>query len=265
MQSILLHIQDDEDLDGRLRAALALARAFDGHITCLHATPYGEYLFEDPFMATILPVDFSTKMERLRIELQAKVEHRLRSADVKWDWIHADEAAGTALIDKAALVDLVVLRLGSGRKAQSLAAAVAATARAPVLAIPPSETLFDPAGPAVVAWDGSVESSVALRAALPLLKRAASVHFIDIEDRTVRTRGEDGAQYLSRHGIESGVIRRSAASGDAGGAIAKVAEEHNATLLVMGAFGHWRATEFLLGGATQSLLSNSPIPLLLAH
>jgi nucleotide-binding universal stress UspA family protein len=133
------------------------------------------------------------------------------------------------------------------------------------LAVPPSDRPFDPAGIVAIAWDGSAESSVALRASLPLLRKAASVHLIEIEDRTVRTRSEQGAHYLSRHGIKAAVVRRAADSGDAGGAILKVAEEVGASLLVMGAYGYSRTAEFLLGGATQAVLSNSRIPLLLAH
>jgi nucleotide-binding universal stress UspA family protein len=265
MQSILLHVQDDDDLDGRIDAAVTLARAFGGHITCLHATPYAEYLTNDPFIATIFPVDFSTKMEALRLDLRKKVEMRLREAGSDWDWVHLDDEPHLALLRKAPIVDVIVLSLGSGRKAQSLAATVAATARAPVLAIPPSDTPFDPAGVVAVAWDGSAESSVALRASLPLLRKAASVHLVEIEDRTLRTYSEQGAHYLSRHGIDAHVVRRGADSGDAGGAILKVAEEVGASLLVMGAYGHSRTVEFLLGGATQAALSNSRIPLLLAH
>jgi nucleotide-binding universal stress UspA family protein len=265
MQSILLHIQDDDDLNDRIDAALILAHAFDGYITCLHATPYGEYLANDPFTAMVLPVDFSLKMDQLGLELQSKVEERLRQAVASWEWIHVDNDPHLALLRGAPIVDVVVLSLGSGRKEQSLAAKVAATARAPVLAIPPSGKPFDPAGIAAVAWNGSAESSVALRASLPLLRNAASVHLIDIEDRTVRIRSEGGLNYLSRHGIEAHAVCRSADSGDAGGAILEAAEEVGASLLVMGAYGHSRTAEFLLGGATQAVLSNSHIPLLLAH
>ncbi len=265
MQSILLHIQDDDDLDGRIDAAVILAHAFDGYISCLHTTPYGIYLTNDPFTAMMLPVDFSSKMEQLALDLRLKVEKRLRNSIAEWEWTHVDDEAHVALLRRAPIADVVVLGLGPDRKAQSVAAKVAATARAPVLAVPPSNRPFDPAGIAAVAWDGSAESSVALRASLPLLRKAASVHLIEIEDRTVRTRSEQGAHYLSRHGIKAAVVRRAADSGDAGGAILKVAEEVGASLLVMGAYGHSRTAEFLLGGATQAVLSNSRIPLLLAH
>jgi nucleotide-binding universal stress UspA family protein len=265
MQSILLHVQDDDNLDSRIDAAVTLARACDGYITCLHATPYAEYLTNDPFIASIFPVDFSPRMERLRLDLRTRVEERLQGAGSSWDWIHLDDDPHLALLRKAPLVDVVVLSLGSEKKSQLLTARVAATARAPVLAIPSSERPFNPAGRAAVAWNGSAEASVALRASLPLLRKAASVHLIEIEDRTERTRSEQAAHYLSRHGVETHVAHRSSESGDAGGAILRVTEDLGATLLVMGAYGHSRTAEFLLGGATQAALARSRIPLLLAH
>jgi nucleotide-binding universal stress UspA family protein len=157
------------------------------------------------------------------------------------------------------------MSLDTRPKAHKIVAAVASRARAPVLAIPSSAIDFDPSGVVAIAWNGSAESSVALRASLPLLRKAASVHLIEIEDRTMRTYNEQGAHYLLRHGIETSVARRSANSGDAGSAILKVAEEVGAALLVMGAYGHSRTAELIVGGATRTVLSNSRIPLLLAH
>lgn len=265
MKSILLHVQDDDGLDCRIDAAVTVARTFDGHITCLHATPYREYLTNDPFTAMVLPVDFSSTMERVADDLRIRVEDRLRSAAARWDWIHVDNDASPALVRRSPLADLVVMSLGRRGKTPFTVASVAATGRAPVLAIPASGSVFDPAGVAAIAWDGSGESSVALRASLPLLRKAAAVHLIEIDDRTVRDRGEHAAPYLSRHGIDARIIRRVAESGDVGGAILEIAAEANSTLLVMGAYGHSRTAEFLLGGATQAVLANAQIPLLLAH
>lgn len=39
----------------------------------------------------------------------------------------------------------------------------------------------------------------------------------------------------------------------------------NADLLVMGAYGHSRLREFILGGATQAILADTRLPVLLSH
>jgi hypothetical protein len=110
MQSILLHIQDDDDLDGRIDAAVILAHAFDGYISCLHTTPYGVYLTNDPFTAMMLPVDFSSKMEQLALDLRLKVEERLRNSIAEWEWTHVDDEAHLALLRRAPIADVVVLK-----------------------------------------------------------------------------------------------------------------------------------------------------------
>ena len=98
MKSILLHIHEDAGLEGRLQAAFDVARAFEGHITCIHATPFEDYLAVDPLVAAELPEEFSEKMKALRLDLQARIEERLRSEGVNWDWVHVDELMSTALV-----------------------------------------------------------------------------------------------------------------------------------------------------------------------
>jgi nucleotide-binding universal stress UspA family protein len=266
MQSILLHVQDDASFDSRFKAALTLGKAFDGHISCLHASPYGEYLANDPFTAMVLPVDFSKTMERIGRDMRVKVEAHLSAEDAKWAWHHVDDiGVDSAILQMSPIVDVIVMSLDTRPKAHKTVAAVASKARAPVLAIPSSAIDFDPSGVAAIAWNGSAESSVALRASLPLLRKAASVHLIEIEDRSMRIHNEQGAHYLAQHGIEVRVVHRSANSSDAGGAILKATEDVGADLLVMGAYSHSRTAEFIVGGATRTVLANSRIPLLLAH
>ena len=91
MRSILVHIYDDAGLEARLQAAFDLARAFGGHLTCLHATAFEDYLATDPLMAAALPVEFSKKMRKAREALRARIEARLEAEDVSWDWVHRDE------------------------------------------------------------------------------------------------------------------------------------------------------------------------------
>src|SRR5690349_19500287 len=109
MISILLHVYEDSGLGGRLTAACSLAQLIDGHVTCLHAEPFADYLTADPLAAAILPGEFANKILRRRAALQQRVEGELRLHHVSWDWRHVDGAMADALIDAAALADLVVL------------------------------------------------------------------------------------------------------------------------------------------------------------
>jgi nucleotide-binding universal stress UspA family protein len=269
MKSILLHIYDDTALESRMQAAFDLARAFDGHITCLHATPYEDYLATDPLLAAALPAEFSAKMEMLRIELQAKVETRIESEGVSWEWVHVDDAMARGLIHHSALADIIVLSLAGPTtewdEPRPLAAAVATGAMASVLAIPAGLERFDANAPVLIGWNGSAEAALAIKAALPLLRLASSVHLIEVEDRAPAYPRDRAARYLSSHGLSVEIMQRRPVDGSVSRALSQAALELGAGLVVMGAFGRSRLRELLLGGVTKDLLLSSSVPLLLAH
>jgi len=79
-----------------------------------------------------------------------------------------------------------------------------------------------------------------------------------------RDPGADMALYLARHGIKVEVTAADAGQDD-GQALLAFASSRGADLLVMGAYGHSRFREFLLGGMTRTALSASPIPLWMCH
>ncbi|WP_076070775.1 universal stress protein [Sphingomonas montana] len=269
MKSILLHVYDDAGFESRLQAAFDLARAFEGHITCLHATPYPDYFAADPSMASALPVELSRQMEERRLAMQKKIEERLRLEMIPWTWVHVDQVPADSLIGFSPLSDVIVLSLDDRSteygKSQALAATVATGALPPVLAMPASVHSLDTNAPVIVAWNGSAEASTALRAAVPLLRLAASVHLVEIAEPTASLPADAGARYLSLHGIEAEILQRQPIDGSVGKAILRAALEKGAGLIVSGAYGHSRLREFLLGGVTRFLLTNSKVPLLFAH
>lgn len=268
MKSILLHVYDDTALESRMQAAFDLARAFGGHLTCVHATPYEDYLAADPLVVAVLPEEFSRKMERRRLELQAKVEAKIRDEGLAWDWIHVDSLIPDALIRFSALADVVVVSQASSAiyrdEPRAVAGRVATAAKAPVLVVPDAANRLDLTGPMLVAWNGSAEAAVALRWAMPLLRLASAVQVLIVRDRLEDYPRDAAARYLARHGIEPEIVQRPVGDG-IGSAIVAAGQEFGAGLVVMGAYGHSRLREFILGGATRELLQDSPIPLLLAH
>ena len=76
---------------------------------------------------------------------------------------------------------------------------------------------------------------------------------------------EELAKNLSRHGIDVIVDRVDAAGRSIGNVLKREVADYNADLLVMGAYGHSRFSEFVLGGATKSMLSKPPLPILFSH
>ena len=139
----------------------------------------------------------------------------------------------------------------------------------PVLVLPRSGTSADIGRSVTVAWNGSAEAVRAITSAIPLLKQAGRVDLVVFNadgepDVHGDDPGADMALFLARHGIKVNVI--AAKSGrDDGDALLSFAADSGADLIVMGAYGHSRFREFLLGGMTRTALSSSPVPLWMAH
>jgi nucleotide-binding universal stress UspA family protein len=149
-----------------------------------------------------------------------------------------------------------------------LAETVGMAGEAPVLIVP-HIGVAKPVGKTVMlCWNGSREAARAAKAALPLLKQADNVILllIDPED----TDGREGpgvriAAWLARHGVDASVKRDTAGDSDVGEIILSRAADQDADLIVMGLYGHSRMREWVLGGASRTLLASMTVPLLVAH
>jgi nucleotide-binding universal stress UspA family protein len=124
---------------------------------------------------------------------------------------------------------------------------------------------FDVVG---VAWDFSRPAARAVADALPILERAKIVRVVTItEEKTIDTKRSSAelAKHFACHGIESVLEEEEAAGRTIGQALEDYATAHDIDLLVMGAYGHSRMRDFILGGATKSIVANPPLPVLLSH
>jgi nucleotide-binding universal stress UspA family protein len=119
-----------------------------------------------------------------------------------------------------------------------------------------------------VGWDGSSAAARALADALPVIAQAEAVRLVTITgDKTFEAHitPADACRHLAAHGVDAAIVEAPAAGLDAGSALLRHCAEEGADLLVMGAYGHSRAREFLLGGATQSVLAGATLAVLLSH
>lgn len=175
------------------------------------------------------------------------------------------------IVDYARLHDLSIVPVPSGELIdQWYAEAVIFGAGRPVMVMPQVRQTGRPFSldTAVVAWDFSRPAARAVADALPILKRMKRVHVLTVtNEKEIATRqsGAALATHLARHGVD--VVLDSV---DAGGRkIGTLIEAHvqacKADLLVMGAYGHSRVRQFILGGATRSMLQRPPVPVLLSH
>lgn len=270
MKSILLFANEDAGFEARLQAALDVARAFDAHLTCLQVTPHYAFVMADPFGGIYA---LSTVVDEIRTVEEAhrdRLQERLNREGVSWEWLHQVGQPAQIVVERSRLADLIVLGLVAPTEPRSgtplsITADVAVHARGPVLAVPPAQKGLDCSGPAAVAWNGSAEAAHALRFALPLLAKASAVHLVTVSDDKAAFSPTDASRYLARHGIVSELHAWPREGRPVAEAVRDAAATLGARYVVMGAYGHSRIREAVLGGVTAEMLEDAPLPLLLGH
>jgi nucleotide-binding universal stress UspA family protein len=170
------------------------------------------------------------------------------------------------LVEYARLHDLTIM---SESNDQWCAEAVIFGSGKPTLILPqnPRSRPFE-LGTIAVAWDFSRAAARAVSDALPLLERAKKVRVVTVLNEKNLDRkhsAEELSKNLSRHGIDVVLDRVDAKGRPIGGILEAYVAAHASDMLVMGAYGHSRLREFVLGGATKSLLSKPPLPILFSH
>jgi nucleotide-binding universal stress UspA family protein len=118
----------------------------------------------------------------------------------------------------------------------------------------------------LVGWDGGREAARATFDALALLRTARRVRLVGID---VAARGQepaaDIAETLAHHGVKTEVTHVTSDGMNAGETLLRATKDHGAGLLVMGAYGHGRFTEFIFGGATRHVFRHLTCPVLMSH
>jgi len=120
----------------------------------------------------------------------------------------------------------------------------------------------------IVAWDFSRPATRAIADAMPILEKAKRVCVLTVtKEKAIDTRrsGAELAKHLARHGVDVVLDEVDAKGRGIGDVLEAHVTYRNANLLVMGAYGHSRIREFILGGATKRVLARPPMPTLLSH
>jgi nucleotide-binding universal stress UspA family protein len=267
MKNVLLLVHDDAGQEARLQVALDVTRAVEGHLHCLDVAlvpPMVDCPYDGVGQALIIDDERRTEQAN-----KTKLEARLQHEHVPWTWQDATGAFAPLLADAAMLADVIILNRKLDSAAypdmRATAAEVLLEAAKPIIAVPDTARSFPVAGRAMIAWDGSPQAAAALRAAVPLLRLAEAVILLEIDDGSIETSAEEAALYLSNYGIHPRTIRDSTLAQPVGKMLLLAIAAQKADYLVMGGYGHWRATEALFGGATRTMLDESPVPVFLAH
>lgn len=277
-RSLLVALDDRPACAARVDLAIALARRFDAHLAALAPTGREPVPLDG---ATGIPPAalFEPLWEALRERAHARAQaFRERCASAGLHAFEAaidDDEAAAAIVRQGCFSDLIVIgqaRTGApGRAAvEAVVEQVVLHAARPVLVVPYAGDFARLGENILVAWNDRREAARALADAMPLLKRAKRVQVLELtapresgDDESV-ARLEALRRWLRRHGVDA-EVHREATTIDVGEALLSRAADFDADLIVMGAYGHARWRERVLGGATRTLLATMTVPVLMSH
>jgi len=193
-------------------------------------------------------------------------------ADLEWRSTISYMSLTNYIVEQARAADLLITapdRKDSSRDSSRLVNIGDLVMRAgrPVLIVPPGVDRLNLES-VVVGWKDSRETRRAVVDALPLLRLAGRVLVVEIAEQEdiadARGRVKDVVGWLGRHGVEAEALATSANGGDAA-RLGAIVQEHDAGLMVAGAYGHNRLREWVLGGVTRNLLLSPDRCALVSH
>lgn len=277
-KTIALYVEGGEDAALRNEAAFELARRFDARLVGVaFAAKSTPPLSEDVALSIEVWREALRQWEEEAKSVAAEFEEAARNAGVaEVEARHATGGPDLALsfATHVRYADLAIIGAPRGSEApaaceKALQAALFDSGR-PVLVLPP-QGVSRPIGQRVLlAWDAGREAALASSAAMPFLQGASVVRIAVAKTffgamRHGADPGADAARWLAAHGVSVEVSGLSTDHSSASESLLREAAGFGADLIVMGGYGQSRLLEAVFGGVTSHMLSDSDVPLLMAH
>ncbi len=275
-KTILLHLNDHRRVANLVDTATFLASREQAHLIGLFVMPpvkvfgstgYGTGLIKGYLQA------IRAEAEKIRDAFEAAC--RGRSFASEWRVIDTDyRSVADAVIDRGRAVDLIIASQRDPEANLGLMIdepeRLAIESGRPVLLVPYAGTFATIGKRVLVAWNGRREASRATFDALPFLKTADRVRILWINPQDeLHPVGDlptaEIAAALARHGVKCEAVATVARDLDVANTLLSSAADDSADLMVMGAYGHSRIREFVLGGATRDILAHMTVPVLMSH
>ncbi len=277
-KTIAVHLDDGKHCKSRVDVAADIARRFDAHLIGVYSAPaiMGAHALQDPWLGERLTArsdEAATRVEAVSSQFLTRAGG-LDSTRVEFR--SEDMGPVEAMKTHARYSDLIVI--GQTDPDQRVAGIpanfpelVTLTAGRPVLVVPYYTDAFPKLGAKVlVAWNANREATRAVTDAMPFLQRAQRVTVMTVNSKHDRGENRDVpaagiAHYLARHGVKAEAAQSYSDELTVGDELLVRVADGEIDLLVMGAYGHSRLREIVLGGVTQTLLQHMTVPILMSH
>jgi len=276
-KTILVHFDTTPQAGARLELALSIAQSFGAHLIGLYLPERAQL---PGLFGVTIPPSLLDQMSR------EKLRRRNEAADsfdravsgfglTSYEWRAPAGFSTDTAINESRYCDLAIIGQRNPEEPnpflpEDFEESLLMGTGGPVLMTPYTAKDVKVAENVLVAWNGTREATRAVKDALPLLTRARKVTVMTIGPRPADAESPDAlaadvARFLSRHGIHAETVFDANIGIDAGEWILSRASDLGAQLIVMGAYGHTRLRELILGGVTRTLLNEMTVPVLMSH
>lgn len=272
-KSILVHVDNSRACAARLAVAINLAREFGAHLTGLYLMP--GLTVPPPYIVAEVGPDLMQAQEEAAAaraeEAREAFEAATRGTSLATEWRTAEGGRARSIELHGRYCDLIVLGQADPEDpacvSGGLADKVVLESGRPVLVVPYIGAQRPLDEYAMVAWNRGREAVRAVNDALPLLQKARKVDVLSInpDPSGENIPSSDICLHLARHGVRAEARHARASDIDVGDMLLSLAADRGVGLLVMGAYGHSRFRELVLGGATKHLLEHMTVPVLMSH
>lgn len=276
-KTVLVSLNDLDRNQVLLESAAWLARMFDAHLQGIYVIPAIEIY---PGMG-FEPIIFEGNQQLFtdaEKSVRTAFDSMLKANGIRGDMLVVDSTnhdITNHVIEHARRADITVINQPSEETSLSVVGRrfveglLLSTGR-PTLVMPRRGRTRLAADLVIVGWSGTREAARAAFDSVPLLQRTKKVEIVWVDPEKEYPHpgslpGGDLATTLSRHGISAAIKPISTCGKEAGEALLTAVADTAADLLVMGAYGHSRLTETILGGATKSVLRDMKCPVLFSH
>ena len=277
-RNLLVHLDESEANAGRVEAAVVLARRHQAHLTglSLAVEPSIPGFVYQQVGAEVLEAQRQALREQAQETATRFVDHAKRQglgAEVRVE--ACLEPDMRRIIDlHARYADLIVMGQADPKDppmgGANLAEEVVISSGRPVLIVPYIGIQGSLGERVMVAWDAGRESARAVTDSLPILERAKQVIVVAVNPRGSTEGhgaepGSDIATHLARHGCAVEVERLESHEIGVGDTLLSYLADRSVDLVVMGAYGHARLKEWVLGGVTRHILEHMTVPVIMSH
>jgi len=274
-KSILVHVDAGRRSRARIEIAIDLARRFDAHLIGLNALTLISlpgYVRAEVGGMAVADIQRQFIEEQTASARKAFDDAVSATGFASAEWRASDMDAVDAVALHGRYADLIVLgqpepENDTGVRSDFAAQAMLEAGR-PVLMIPYAGRFTGIAKRVLVGWNASREATRAVTDAIPLLRQAEAVEIFAINPKPWEhgaSPGSDLALYLARHGVHVEARVDDGVDVDAGSEMLSRAADFGADLIVMGAYGHSRFRELVMGGASRTIIESMTVPVLLSH